>query len=102
SAIWEIQIPNGFYWVHTVSIDTGGATDATYQFSIEGGITPAFAAVASRASEFTNTALVNDGRLTVTSGPSAANNKIAFIDIYPAIAVPIMITSDPAPSTTVE
>ena len=100
SLIWEIEIPNGFYWVRIVSTDLGGATDATYQFDVEGNITPAIAAVANQPAGFTNTALVSDGRLTINSGPSAANNKIAFIDVYPAIGVPIFITTNPPALTT--
>lgn len=95
SAIWEIEIPNGFYLVRIVSDDTGGAVDATYQFDIEGVITESRPSVASQPAEFTNTCVVNDGRLTITSGPSAANNKIAFIDVYAAIPVAPAIGAQP-------
>jgi regulation of enolase protein 1 (concanavalin A-like superfamily) len=95
SAVWEIAVPNGFYVVHVVSDDTGGAVDATYQFNLEGVITAASPSVASVASEFTNTVAVNDGKLTVTSGPQAANNKIAFIDIYASIPTPPTIGTQP-------
>ena len=99
SAIWEIELPNGPYEVHIVSIDTGGAVDSTYQFNIEGVITTSAASVAFQASEFTNTCVVTDGRLTLTSGPSAVNNKIAFIDIYAFAPLPPIISAPPQNQT---
>jgi len=107
AATWEIAIPNGFYWVHIVAGDAGGATDAKYQFNVEGNLTfPIYTPVAPTLwIEYTNTVVVNDGRLTVTSGPisvTRTNNKIDFIDIYPAVAIPIVIATNPAPNTTVE
>jgi hypothetical protein len=95
SAIWEIDIPNGFYWVHIASGDAT-AVDSVFQQNIEGVITSARTpATGNNFHEFTNTCLVSDGRLSVTTGPVGANNKINFIDIYPAVPLPVVITGQP-------
>src|SRR5437773_12487179 len=36
-----------------------------------------------------------DGRLTSGSGPSSVHNKIDFVDLYPATAVPILVRANP-------
>jgi hypothetical protein len=93
--VWEIAIPNGLYLVHTASGDAT-ATDSVFQHLIEDVTTTTYTAAAGAWwGEFTNTVIVEDGRLTLNSGPSAANNKIAFIDIYAATPVPIAISQQP-------
>jgi len=107
AAVWEIQVPNGFYWVHIVSGDPQNV-DGTYQWLIEGTATEAYVpattpvTVASHWHDFTNTATVNDGKLTIAGGPSSSNNKINFIDIYPATAVGLAVTQDPVGQTLFE
>ena len=80
SAIWEIELTNGFYEVRVVGGDAG-ATDNTIQFSVEGVVGPAVAGTVSRWSEFTTSVGVSDGRLTINSGPLALNNKLCFIEV---------------------
>ncbi len=104
-AIWEMEIPNGFYWIHIVSGDPANV-DSVFQFDIEGVITPTIVpggpgSVFNNFGDFVKTALVSDGLLTIKSGPNsqtlANNNKLNFIDIYPAVAVPVGISQQPQP-----
>lgn len=102
SAIWNLELPNGFYLVHIVAGDADNV-NSVYQFDVEGVITPASTPNASNVwREFTATCIIGDGRLTINSGPQANNNKIAFIDIYPAVAVPLAIGTQPQPQTITE
>lgn len=102
SAIWELEIPDGFYSVHIASGDAT-AVDSVFQFDLEGVITQAKTpSGGNNWQEFTQTVIINDGMLTVNSGPLAANNKIAFIDVYPAIAAPIVIGTQPQSKTVEE
>jgi uncharacterized repeat protein (TIGR01451 family) len=95
SAIWEFELTNGFYEVHVVGGDAG-FFDTTFQFNVEGVNSPAFVATTSaRWYEFTTSVGVSDGRLTINSGPLALNNKLSFIDIYPAIPVLASFTAQP-------
>ena len=84
---WEIAIPNGTYQVRIVSGDADNF-DSNFQITAEGVLvvngTPATAA---RWVEGFNLVTVNDGRLTVTSGAGAVNNKIAFVEIATAVTV---------------
>jgi len=88
SAIWEIEVPNGTYTVHIVSGDVT-ATDSVFEHDVEGTITDTYTPTnGAWWGEWTlPNVQVTDGRLTVTSGPDAANNKIDFIDIYAPIPV---------------
>src|SRR5205807_2426076 len=83
-------------------------TDSVFQFDVEGTVTGTVTPNTPGAfnvnwGDFTGTCQVSDGRLTVRSGPNsqttANNNKFTFIDIYNAVAVPIVV-SDPVPSST--
>ncbi|HKX62202.1 MAG TPA: immunoglobulin domain-containing protein [Verrucomicrobiae bacterium] len=95
-AIWEFEIPNGYYSVHIVSGDPT-ATDSVFQHDIEGIVTAAKVPTGTSLwHEFTNNIIVSDGRLTITTGPAAANSKINFVDIYPAVAEPIVLGAQPA------
>jgi hypothetical protein len=99
SAIWEMEIPNGLYSVFIVSGDAT-AVDSVFQHDIEGIVTPARTpAAGDNWRSFTNNVLVQDGRLTVTTGPLGANNKINFIDVYPITAQPVVIGTQPASQT---
>jgi uncharacterized repeat protein (TIGR01451 family) len=107
SATWEFQIPNGFYRVHIVAGDPDNGDPAAdrFQFNVEGALTSAYTPnlnpFANRFGEFTVSVGVSDGRLTIGSGPSALNNKIAFVDIYPDVPVKPSITVQPL-NTTIE
>jgi len=102
SAIWELEIPNGFYSVHIVAGDNDN-TDSVFQFDLEGVVTLAKSpGGGGNFQEFTQTVIISDGALTVNSGPDAANNKIAFIDVYPAVAAPVIIGTQPQAQTVEE
>jgi glucose/arabinose dehydrogenase len=78
---WEIAVPNGSYRVRLVAGDAG-FFDSVFDFTLEGAAalsgTPTSAA---RWIESTTTVSVSDGRLTLDNGPSARNNKLAFVEI---------------------
>lgn len=95
SAIWEMAIPNGLYWVRFAAGESDNF-DSTFQFSVEGLLTRVVpATTANRWAEFTNTVHVSDGRLTITSGSNAANNKLDFVAIYPTAPAPNILVSNP-------
>jgi len=103
-------VPSGYYWVHIVGGDPAN-TDSVFQFDIEGVLTPTVTpggagSVFNNWCDFVKTASVDDGRLTIRSGPNsqttANNNKIGFIDIYPAVAVAVGIASQPHSQDVVE
>ena len=78
---WEIAIPNGTYQVRMVSGDPD-FFDSSYQINVEGVLllsgTPT---TATRWIEGIGVVTVNDGRLTISNGAGATNNKIAFVEI---------------------
>jgi len=82
SFVWEAAVPNGLYRVRLLAGDVA-ATDSTFQFDVEGVLTAAQAPALPAAfwREFTVDAQVNDGRLTIRSGPQAVNNKLCFVDV---------------------
>jgi uncharacterized repeat protein (TIGR01451 family) len=99
---WEIEIPNGFYSVHIVAGDPT-ATDSVFQHVVEGVATPSVVPSAGNNwADYTVTVIVGDGRLSVTNGPAASNNKICFIDIYPAVAELVVIGTQPADTNVVQ
>lgn len=105
-AFWEIEIPNGFYQVRIVAGESDNV-NSVYQFDVEGSVTPAFIpSTGNNWVSFTNAAIVSDGRLTISSGPNsqttADNNKIAFIDVYPAVPTLPVIGTQPQSQTVEE
>jgi hypothetical protein len=104
AAVWEIVVPNGTYDVRIVGGDPT-ATDSVFQYDIEGTITPTYIPVSGAWwADFSASATVNDGKLTLRSGPAsqttANNNKVCFIDLVPPIApVAPTVTRDPLPLT---
>jgi uncharacterized delta-60 repeat protein len=78
---WEIAVPNGMYQV-TLTAGDPNATDSVYRINLEGQLalsgTPS-----GDVHWFTRTTnvIVTDGKLTVSNGAGAVNNKLAFIDI---------------------
>jgi len=102
-AIWNIAIPNGFYAVHIVAGDPQNL-DSVFQFDVEGVITDTITpggagSFSNNWGDFNVTAVVNDGQMTIKSGPNsqttANNNKIDFIDIVAAIPEEIEIGAQP-------
>jgi hypothetical protein len=97
--VWEIEIPNGTYQVHSVGGDPSNV-DSVIQNDIEGVLTSTYTPVAPAYwGEFTNIVTVEDGRLTLTSGPSASNNKIAFIEICSQCSIPVAVAIDQQPQS---
>jgi uncharacterized repeat protein (TIGR01451 family) len=100
--IWQITIPNGLYFVHIVSGDAT-ATDSVFQFDVESYVSTALTPAANDWwKEFNLTVRVQDGQLTLTSGPNASNNKICFVDIYPTVPTPNVIATHPVSQTVTQ
>jgi PKD repeat protein len=84
NASWELQLPNGTYRVRLVAGDPLH-WDSVYQLALEGTLalsgTPSST---TRWFDTTTTVMVSDGRLTLTNGAGASNNKINFLEVAPA------------------
>jgi glucose/arabinose dehydrogenase len=81
NAVWEIEVPNGSYDVHVVAGDAG-FVNSVYRINAEG--VPVLSGTPTAANhwvEGNGTVTVNDGRLSISSGAGAVNNKIDFIEI---------------------
>ncbi len=98
--VWEIELPNGNY---DVSI-TGGDPDwdnSFIEFVAEEG-TANEVILASGDPSGVNfisgsaTVTVSDGRLTISNGPNAVNNKINYVDITPSPQPSVSINFQPA------
>ena len=78
---WEIEVPNGWYNVHAVTGDADNY-DSVYDLLAE-GVTVVKGIPTSTTRWYEGAALVQvqDGRLTVSNGPTAQNNKVAFLDL---------------------
>ncbi len=80
---WEIAVPNGMYRVRLVAGDPS-FTNSRYRFDVENVLTvdgrPG-SALNSRWVEGTKVVTVSDGKLTVSNGSGASNNKLCFIEI---------------------
>jgi glucose/arabinose dehydrogenase len=93
--VWEVAVPAGTYRVHVAAGDPGAVRGAL-KVNAEG--TPVVDGVPNRDERWVEgwaDVAVTDGRLTVTSGAGARNNKINFIDVIPlgTIARPAAIAS---------
>ncbi len=81
NAVWEIGVPNGTYSVRIVSGDASNF-DSVFRLNAEGTLavsgTPTSA---TRWIEGTVSVVVSDGRLTISNGSGASNNKICFVEI---------------------
>ncbi len=88
SSRWDLSVPDGRYAVRVVAGDPT-YWDNVYRINVEG--TAAFDGAASSGRRwFDNTVNVNvtDGKLTVTTGRGAVDNRISFIEITEVQAVP--------------
>ncbi len=81
--IWEIELPNGRYNVYAVAGESDNI-NSVYDLTAE-GVTFVTGTPTSAVLWFEGQAAitVQDGRLSISNGPTASNNKIAFIEIYP-------------------
>lgn len=84
ATVWEFAVPNGTYTVHVVAGDPVN-TDSTYRISVEG--VPVVSGTPTGAKhwfEGTVRVTVGDGRISVTNGSGAVNNKLNYVDIIGA------------------
>ena len=89
NAVWEIAVPNGRYSVHVAGGDPT-FYDGLMSTAVEGVV--AYEQGLSTANPFVEATVVvevTDGRLTLTSGPNAVNNKIVFVNIHSALTAEI-------------
>ncbi len=78
---WEMAVPDGTYRVHVVAGDSG-FFDSVFDITAEGTtILSGTPTTSMRFIEATATVTVSDGKLTLDSGPSARNNKLAFVEV---------------------
>ena len=81
NATWELQIPPGQYQVRLVAGDAW-YTDSLLQTDVEGvRVLDGAPSAGAHWLDQTRTVTVGDGRLTVSNGPAAANNKLCFIEV---------------------
>ncbi|MCP3139142.1 PQQ-dependent sugar dehydrogenase [Pyxidicoccus xibeiensis] len=81
NASWELAVPSGRYSV-TLAAGDPDHFDSVFRLALEGQL--ALSGTPNTSTRFfTSTAsvTVTDGRLSLTSGSGAANNKINFIDV---------------------
>ncbi|HOW65234.1 MAG TPA: Ig-like domain-containing protein [Verrucomicrobiota bacterium] len=80
--LWEIEIPNGRYNVFVV-VGESDNTDSIYDLTAEGATIVKGTPTASTLwFETLSAVTVSDGRLSLGNGPTASNNKLAFVEIY--------------------
>jgi hypothetical protein len=78
---WEIAVPNGVYEVYAVSGDPS-YYDSVFRIDAEGvQLIDGTPTSESRFVEGTAVVTVSDGRLTLTNGVGAKNNKLCFVEI---------------------
>lgn len=102
TAVWEIALPPGIYDVYVVAGDPE-FFDGRMQTMVEGS--QAVDGVPTSDRRFISgvaTVTVQDGRLTVTSGPSAQNNKLMFLEIYKVGDAPTPTATPTRPPGMVE
>jgi hypothetical protein len=93
--VWEIAVPNGQYRVLVLAGDAT-AINSVYQIDVEG--VPTVSGTPTMNSMWlsgTTVVSVNDGRLTISNGAGAKNNKINFIQIT---SEPVGAANSPAPA----
>ncbi|HTG45978.1 MAG TPA: Ig-like domain-containing protein, partial [Verrucomicrobiae bacterium] len=80
--VWEIEIPNGRYKVYGASGDPDNF-DSVFDVLAE-GVTFILGTPDTNKRFYDGSATVtlSDGKLTLSNGPTAANSKINFIDIF--------------------
>lgn len=101
-AVWEMAVPNGVYELLLVAGDPAHA-DSVYHFTAEGATV--LQATPSEGNWFKTAVFqthVTDGRLTIRSGQTAQNNKLAFVEINTVSLDPATPTPTPQPGTMTE
>jgi N-acetylneuraminic acid mutarotase len=97
---WQIQIPDGDYTVHLVTGD--GTASGRSQVELNGAVAlDGKSTSKSPWIESTVTVTVTDGVLTLTNGPKAKINRLAYIDIAQVdSSTPINNNSPTSPTPT--
>jgi hypothetical protein len=86
-SIWEIAVPNGSYQVVLVAGDPNRQNNTSYRYNLEGTLSLSGTASSStRWFTASNVVVVADGRLTLSNGTGANNNRVCFIDISAPLA----------------
>jgi probable HAF family extracellular repeat protein len=81
---WELGVPDGRYLVHVVAGDPSNV-DSTYRITVEGQAAVSGTPTAAQHwFEGTVVVTVADGRLTITNGPGAVNDKLDYVDVIRA------------------
>lgn len=94
TAAWEIAVPNGTYTVRAICGDPS-YFDSVYSVNIENVLTvQGTPSAATKWFEGTQTIVVSDGRLTISSATGAVNNKLNFVEIMSASPLPKEVASD--------
>jgi hypothetical protein len=82
---WEIEVPNGEYRVQIIAGDPIN-TDSNYKIDVEGQrVVDGSPSSSSLWVVGSAVVSVRDGKLTVSNGNGAENNKISFIEISNAL-----------------
>jgi len=82
-SIWEIALPTGIYSVFLVAGDPA-RMNSTYRYDVENLLSLSGTPTAqNRWISASNVVSISAGRLTVSNGNGADNNKLCFIDIAP-------------------
>jgi len=101
NATWEIAVPDGNYSVFLVAGDPATTGDRM-QFSAEGQIIAS--GVTKRGRQYIEgsaVVAVGDGRLTISNGADAQNNKLMYVVVQSTDAMPNILTVHAnAPTTT--
>lgn len=81
--VWELAVPNGTYQVRLICGDAA-YIDSRYAMDVEGTAAVRGTPTSSvRWFEGNVTVTVTDGKLTLSPGTGAVNNKVAFIEVTP-------------------
>lgn len=103
-AFWEIELPNGTYEIFVVAGDPNHF-NSVFHLLAEGE--PILEMAGSAGNHFATAVFqthVQDGRLTLSNGSNASNNKLSFLEINLIEQDPVVPTPTPQPpqGTTTE
>jgi len=100
---WAISLPNGLYQVHLSGGDPNGPTSS--QFNLQGsdtGLSHPDGLFGTWWVDLWPTVSVTDGTLTISNGYAVSNNRLQFLDIYPATPAANPIITQPQSQSVIE